>query len=45
MLIFLEYNKIKIKFTQGELIDMGLDIAKGELKQEGIVLWIKSHLV
>ena len=45
MLILLEYNEIKIKFTQGELIDMGLDIAKGKLKQEGIALWIKFHVL
>ncbi|MGH4049817.1 MAG: type II toxin-antitoxin system death-on-curing family toxin [Clostridium sp.] len=43
MLILLEYNQIKLSFTQKELIDLGLGVAKGEVKQENITQWIKSH--
>ncbi|HEY8889065.1 MAG TPA: type II toxin-antitoxin system death-on-curing family toxin [Clostridium sp.] len=43
MLILLEYNGIRLLFTQKELIDLGLGIAKGELKQENIYEWIKNH--
>jgi len=43
MLILLEYNEIKLSFTQKELVDLGLGIAKGELKQENITQWIKNH--
>lgn len=43
MLVLLEYNGIKLSFKQQELIDLGLGIAKGELKQGEILKWIKSH--
>lgn len=43
MLILLEYNKIKLKFTQDELINLGLGAAKGDIKQEDILYWIKNH--
>lgn len=43
MLILLEYNYIKLSFSQKDLIDLGLGIAKGEIKQEDIVKWIEKH--
>ena len=43
MLMLLEYNEIKLIFTQKELIDLGLGTAKGEMKQENILDWIKNH--
>ena len=43
MLVLLEYNGIKLSFTQKELIDLGLGIATGELKQENVLAWIKNH--
>jgi len=43
MLILLEYNGINLRFTQNELINLGLGIAKGDFKQEYIILWIKNH--
>ncbi|AGK98058.1 type II toxin-antitoxin system death-on-curing family toxin [Clostridium pasteurianum] len=43
MLILLEYNGIKLRFTQNELINLGLGIGKGDFKQEYIVLWVKNH--
>ena len=43
MLMLLEYNGIRITFAQKELIDLGLNIAKGEMKQDSIFNWIKNH--
>lgn len=43
MLILLEYNGIKLTFSQEELIDLGFDIAKGLFKQQDIVKWINDH--
>ena len=43
MLVLLEYNGIKLNFTQKELVDLGLGIATGELKQNDILNWIKNH--
>ena len=43
MLMLLEYNGIRITFAQKELIDLGLSIAKGEMKQDSIFNWIKNH--
>lgn len=43
MLMLLEYNGVELIFTQKELIDLGLDTAKGEMKQENILDWIKNH--
>jgi len=43
MLILLEYNGIKLYYTQTELINLGLGVAKGELEQKNILEWIKSH--
>lgn len=43
MLVLLEYNEIKLSFTQKELVDLGLGIAKGELKQQNILEWINAH--
>ncbi len=43
MLILLDYNGTKLDFTQDELINLGLGIAKGEIDQDHIVSWIKNH--
>jgi death-on-curing protein len=43
MLVLLEYNGIKLSFIQKELVNLGLGIATGELKQENILTWIKDH--
>jgi len=34
MLIFLELNNIKLNFTQSELVDLGIGIAKGKIDSE-----------
>jgi death-on-curing protein len=43
MLILLELNNIKLKYSQAELIDLGLGIAKGLYKQDFILEWIMLH--
>jgi death on curing protein len=43
MLVLLEYNGIELSYSQSELINLGLGIAKGELKQEDIHEWINNH--
>ena len=43
MLVFLEVNGIRIECTDNELIDLGLGIAAGEIKYEGILDWILNH--
>ena len=43
MILLLEYNGVKLKFTQDELIKFGLDIAKGDLSQKNILEWIGNH--
>ncbi|MBV4417955.1 type II toxin-antitoxin system death-on-curing family toxin [Clostridium tyrobutyricum] len=43
MLMLLEYNNIKLEFTQKELVDLGVNIASGKLNQKDIIYWIKNH--
>ncbi|MBR9649496.1 type II toxin-antitoxin system death-on-curing family toxin [Clostridium tyrobutyricum] len=43
MLVLLEYNNIKIGFSQNELVNFAVDIASDKIGQKGIVNWIKSH--
>src|SRR4030066_1938128 len=40
MLVFLELNNIKLNFTQSELVELGIGIAKGKIDSEGIIKWI-----
>ena len=43
MLITLELNGIFLKFSQKELIELGLSVADGSWNYEKILEWIKSH--
>jgi len=43
MLITLELNGIFLKFSQKELIELGLSVADGSWNYEKILDWIKSH--
>ena len=45
MLIFLEMNQIKLKYTQEELIKLVLDTASGKIDANDILTWIESHNV
>ncbi|MCI8316891.1 MAG: type II toxin-antitoxin system death-on-curing family toxin [Lachnospiraceae bacterium] len=43
MLVFLEVNGYKLKYTQKELIDLILDVADGKQGYEDILAWILEH--
>ncbi|OGO80684.1 MAG: death-on-curing protein [Clostridiales bacterium GWC2_40_7] len=45
MLILLEYNEMKLDFSQDDLVDLGLGIANGTYKQDYIQKWIIDHKV
>ena len=44
MLLLLRMNDINIRYTQGELVELGLDISNGKLNENGIKQWIKDHI-
>ncbi|MDY6367336.1 MAG: type II toxin-antitoxin system death-on-curing family toxin [Clostridia bacterium] len=43
MLSFLELNGIKLHFTDEELISVGLSLADGSMKYDGLLSWINAH--
>ena len=43
MLTFLEINGINLKFTDDELVDIGLSLASGQMTYENLFDWIKTH--
>ncbi len=43
MLLTLNINDIKINYTQAELINLGLSVAKSEMKYDDILMWINNH--
>ncbi len=43
MLTFLEVNGIPLDVTDEELVEIGLSLAKGEMKYEGLLAWIREH--
>lgn len=43
LLTFLEVNGITVEATDDELIEIGLSLAKGEMKCEDLFAWIKEH--
>jgi len=43
MLVFLELNGIKLKFSQSELVRLGNSIASGRLEPSDLITWIKKH--
>ena len=43
MLVFLELNGIVIDCVDEELVDLGLGVAAGAMRNEDIVIWILSH--
>jgi len=43
MLVFLELNKLRLRFTQNELIDLGLNTASGKYKYDYILEFINKH--
>jgi len=45
MLLFLRLNDINIKYTQKELVDLGLAVAQGKYRESDIEEWIKRHQI
>lgn len=45
LLTFLEVNGISLEVTDEELIEIGLSLAKSEMKYEDLLAWIKTHEV
>ena len=43
MLMTLQLNNVIIKYTQPELIHLGLSVADGKTNYEKILSWIKEH--
>ena len=43
MLMTLKLNGIVIRYTQSELIELGLSTASGKAKYEDILTWIQNH--
>lgn len=43
MLMTLQLNNIKNKYTQSELISLGLSVADGKMKYKEILSWIIEH--
>ncbi|WP_279146104.1 MULTISPECIES: type II toxin-antitoxin system death-on-curing family toxin [Clostridium] len=44
MALLCQLNGIKLGYTQEELIDLGLNIAKGNYTKENIENWIENHI-
>ena len=45
MLSFLAINGINLKYTDEELIFIGLSLADGKMTYEKLLSWIKDHKV
>ncbi len=43
LLTFLEVNGITLEATDEELVDLGLSLAKSEMKYEELLAWVKTH--
>jgi len=43
MILLLKLNNIIIKYSQQELIDLGLRAAEGKYNENDILTWIESH--
>ena len=43
MLTYLELNGIKIQCLNSELVDAGFSLAKGNMKYDELLKWVKSH--
>ena len=43
MLAFLELNNIQLKYTDYELVKLGLGLASGKVSYGLLVEWVKTH--
>ena len=44
MLMLLRLNELQVSYTQAELVNLGLGVASGELKEQEIEKWIEQHM-
>ncbi len=44
MIMLLKLNGLKISYSQSELVNLGLGVASGEIKEDGIEKWLEAHL-
>lgn len=45
LLMTLQLNNVKIKYTQAELISLGLSVADGKTDYDNILSWVKEHVI
>jgi len=45
LLVILRMNDISLKFTQQELVTLGLRIADSSIDYESVVNWVRAHIV
>ena len=45
MLSFLEINGIRIDATNDDIVHIGLSVADGSMKYEGVLEWVKKHRI
>ena len=45
LLFILRRNSIPLRYTQDELIDVGLGIARGDMDVPDVDAWVRAHLV
>ncbi len=45
MLTFLEVNGIKVAATNEDIIYVGMAVASGEMKYDGLLEWINAHIL
>lgn len=43
MLLILRRNGVKMRYTQGELVQLGLSVAQGTMDVEDVEKWIREH--
>jgi death on curing protein len=43
LILLLKLNDIEIRYTQQEIIDIGLGVAEGKINENDILEWIKTH--
>lgn len=45
MLTFLEVNGIRLECTNGEIVEVGLSVASGQMRYEELLDWVFAHRV
>lgn len=45
MLTFLEMNGVHVQYETDELVDIGLSVADGSVGYEGLLAWLREHVI